>query len=244
MKRNFNLQDLEHYMFTKNHIMDLCFDINDNTKNKKNKNYQSAPIKKKKLSDFFIPKEKDTLFWCYYIIVNGIQNYELLFDNTYKEEKEQKLNFIEKLRNHKDILKKYKFKRSELETDIAYSSNISLKTFLAMCLVNNKNVCVLKDRCLYSLIVNETSNIDIVSMGNNNRFGCYLLEEKEKTQLFNEYTAKYWLIDNIVKPISAQSNYKLPQLQEIANKLRIPIINENGKKVKKVELYNLIKQKI
>ena len=55
-----------------------------------------------------------------------------------------------------------------------------------MCLVNNKNVCVLKDRCLYSLIVNETSNIDIVSMDNNNRFGCYLLEEKEKTQLFKQ----------------------------------------------------------
>ena len=43
--------------------------------------------------------------------MNGIQNYELLFDNTYKEEKQQKLNFIEKLRNYKDILKKHKFKR-------------------------------------------------------------------------------------------------------------------------------------
>ena len=52
------------------------------------------------------------------------------------------------------------------------------------------------------------------------------------------------MIDNIAKPISAQSNYKLPQLQEIADKLRIPIVNEKGKKLKKIELYNLIKQKI
>ena len=242
MKKDYSLSDLEHYMFTKNHIMDLCFDFKDN-KIKTNKQNQSLSIKKNKPSDFFIPKEKDTLFWCYFILVNGIQNYELLFNNTYKEEKQQKLNFIEKLRNYKDILKKYKFKRTELETDIAYSNEITLKTFLAMCAIENKNVCVLKGRCLYTLIVNETSNIDIITM-DNNRYGCYLLEEKEKTALFNEYTAKYWMIDNIAKPISAQSNYKLPQLQEIADKLRIPIVNEKGKKLKKIELYNLIKQKI
>ena len=85
MKKDYSLSDLEHYMFTKNHIMDLCFDFKDN-KIKTNKQNQSLSIKKNKPSDFFIPKEKDTLFWCYFIIVNGIQNYELLFNNTYKEE--------------------------------------------------------------------------------------------------------------------------------------------------------------
>ena len=223
--------------------MELCFDYKDN-KNKSNNKYQPISSKKNKTNDFFIPKEKDTLFWCYYIIVNGIQNYELLFDNTYKEEKQQKLNFIEKLRSFKDTLKKHKFKRTEIEGDIAYSNEISIITFLAMCAVENKNVCVLKGRCLYTLIVNDTSSIDIITMDDNNRYGCFLLEEKEKTKLFNEYTAKYWMIDNIAKPISAQSSYKLVQLQDIADKLRIPIVNENGKKLKKIELYNLIKQKI
>lgn len=242
MNKHFNLQDLDHYMFTKNHIMDLCFD-HKNNESKSTKQYQPITIKKNKTTDFFIPKEKDTLFWCYYIIVNGIQNYELLFDNTYKEEKQQKINFIEKLRSYKDTLKKNKFKRTEIEGDIAYSNEISLKTFLAMCAVENKNVCVLKGRCLYTLIVNDSCNIDIITM-DNNRYGCFLLEEKEKTTLFNEYTAKYWMIDNIAKPIGGQSNYKLVQLQDIADKLRIPIVNENGKKMKKIELYNLIKQKI
>lgn len=242
MNKNYNLSDIEHYMFTKNHIMELCFDYKDDKK-KSNKIFQQTSIKKNKSVDFLIPKEKDTLFWCYYILVNGIQKYELLFDNTYKEEKHQKLYFIEKLRNYKDILKKYKFKRTEVEADIAYSNEITIKTFLAMCAIENKNVCVLKGRCLYTLIVNENSHIDIITM-DNNRFGCFLLEEKEKSLLFNEYTAKYWMIDNISKPLKGQSNYKLLQLQDIADKLRIPLVNEIGKKLKKVELYNLIKQKI
>ena len=104
--------------------------------------------KNKKNDDFFIPSEKDTLFWCYYIIINGIQSYEMLFHNTFKEEKQQKLNFIEKIRNFKDILKKYKFKRTEIENDIGYSQEISIKTFLAMCAIENKNICILKNRCL------------------------------------------------------------------------------------------------
>lgn len=228
-------------MFTKNHIMNLCFEYNNDKK--LNKKVQNINIVKSKKEDFFIPKEKDTLFWCYYIIVNGIQNYEMLFNNTYKEEKGQKLNFIEKMRNFKDILKKYKFKRTEVEADIAYSNEISVKTFLAMCAIENKNVCILKNRCLYTLIVNETSNIDIITL-DNNRFGCYLLDENAKAKLFSEYTAKFWRIDNISKPIRGQSNYKLSQLQEIADKLRIPIVDENGKKLKKIDLYNLIKQKI
>lgn len=242
MKNNYNLSELQHYMFTKNHIMNLCFEYNEK-KEKRNNTLQINFVKNNKKNDFFIPKEKDSLFWCYFIIVNGIQNYELLFSNTYKEERQQKINFIEKLRNYKDILKKYKFKRTEIETDIAYSTTISIKTFLAMCAIENKNICVLKGRCLYTLIVNESSNIDIITM-DDNRFGCFLLEEKEKTSLFNEYTAKYWMIDNIAKPLAGQSSYKLHQLLEIADKLRIPIVNENGKKLKKLELYNLIKQKI
>lgn len=221
--------------------MNLCFEYNNDKK--LNKKVQNINIVKSKKEDFFIPKEKDTLFWCYYIIVNGIQNYEMLFNNTYKEEKGQKLNFIEKMRNFKDILKKYKFKRTEVEADIAYSNEISVKTFLAMCAIENKNVCILKNRCLYTLIVNETSNIDIITL-DNNRFGCYLLDENAKAKLFSEYTAKFWRIDNISKPIRGQSNYKLSQLQEIADKLRIPIVDENGKKLKKIDLYNLIKQKI
>lgn len=242
MKNTYNIQHLEHYMFTKNHIMNLCFDYTHDKKSKKQINMnQIKETKKEQL--FFIPKEKDTLFWCFYIIVNGIQNYEMLFDNTYKEEKQQKMNFVEKLRKYKDVLKKYKFKRTDVESELAYSNEISVKTFLAMCAVENKNVCVLKNRCLYTLIVNETSNIDIIRI-EHRRFGCCFLDEKEKTKLFNEYTAKFWLIEDISKPIRSQPNYKLQQLQDIANKLRIPIVNENGKKLKKIELYNLIKQKI
>ena len=77
-----------------------------------------------------------------------------------------------------------------------------------MCAIENKNIAVLKNRCLYTLISNDSQNIDLVTMSEG-RFGCLLLDEKEKTKTFNEYTGKYWLIDNISKPLSGKSCYKL-----------------------------------
>jgi hypothetical protein len=137
---------------------------------------------------------------------------------TFKEEKEQKINFIERLRNHKDILKKNKFKKTELEADLAYSSSISLTTFFAMCAIEGINIAVLKNHCLYTLISNESSNIELLQM-KDNRYGYLILEKKEKQHKFNEFVTKYWRIDNLAKPLAGQSSYKLGQLQEIANKL-------------------------
>lgn len=239
-----DIKSLEHYMFTANHIMDLCDEVVERNEKKNKMNTVKANNGPKHKNDiFFIPKEKDTLFWCYYILINGLSNYEMLFNNTFKEEKEQKINFIEKLRNHKDILKKYKFKKTELENDLAYNNIISIKTFFAMCAINNKNIALLKNNCLFTLISNESDEINIVQI-KDNRYGCLLLDKSEKQKLFKEYTGRYWLIENISKPISAQSTYKLKQLQEIAMKLKIPLINENGKKLRKIDLYNLIKLKV
>lgn len=253
--KSLNLSDLEHYMFTKNHIMNLCFNINERNKpriNKTNKNkINSTGIE---LSSFFIPKEKDTLFWCYYIIVNGIQSYEKLFDNTYKEEKEQKLAIVENLNKYKQIMKSNKWKKTEIESDLAFSNEISVKTFFAICAFSGKNIALLKNRCLYTMI-NTTSNngdmegitdstpIEIIEF-KDGRFGYHILDKDKKATMFKNYSGRFWIIDNISKPMFAASAYKLPQLQEIAEKLKIPIVNEKGKKMKKSELYNLIKLKL
>jgi hypothetical protein len=243
MKTKLSIESLEHYMFTKNHIMNLCFNL-DEKKKKINNNFDSNIQKQKKDNSFFIPSEKDTLFWCYFIIINGIQNYETLFGNTFKEEKEQKINFIETLRKHKDILKKYKFKKTELETDIVYSDKITIKTFLAMCAIQNINVALLKNRCLYTLISNDASSDIHILKNDGDRFGCFILDKKDLQKKFNELSCSYWLVTNISKPLAGQSSYKLPQLKEIAEKLKIPTVNGDGKKLKKADLYNLIKQKI
>ena len=94
-------------MFTKNHIMDLCIDQKlKKMKAPKTNNTQKQKVKITDKDNIFIPVEKDKLFWCYYVLVNGLGNYQLLDNKKFKEEKEQKINLVEKLRAHKDLLKK------------------------------------------------------------------------------------------------------------------------------------------
>ena len=76
-------------------------------KRKKCKNVINAE-NKKNLPTFFSIKEKDNLFWCYYIIKYGIIKYESLLNNTFSEEQREKIQLIEMIRNNKELLKKNK----------------------------------------------------------------------------------------------------------------------------------------
>ena len=42
--------------------------------------------------DFFIPEEKDRLFWIFYIIKNGFSDYEYPGNTSFVKEKEEKLD--------------------------------------------------------------------------------------------------------------------------------------------------------
>jgi len=118
--------------------------------------------KKPKINDIFIPREQDKLFWCYYIIVNSHSNYDMLFNNTFKEEKDQKIVCIEQLRNHKELLKKYKWKRSAIESDLMFNKTISLSTFFCICAMAKINIAVIRNNCIYSLLESESDNVHLL----------------------------------------------------------------------------------
>ena len=250
---DFNINSLSHYMFTSKHIMDLCLVLEEGVKIKRSdkiKDLRSVNseknIKTPVYNKFIIPAEKDKLFWCYYILSNGEHGYSLLDGNIFKEEKEEKINLIEKIRQNKDILKKYKWKRGIIENELVYDKMISLNTFLCICAVSGLNVAVIKNKCIYSIGTDNMHIIKKEELG----FGCYISTEKsheaseEMKNKFNEYVSKFWLIENIAKPLAGISSYKILALQNICKKLGITIINDKGKKLKKVILYNLIKSKI
>lgn len=58
-------------------------------------------IVKEKEYDFFIPYEKDKLFWCFYIFKNGLAEYEIIENKNIVKEKEEKIKYIEKIRKNK-----------------------------------------------------------------------------------------------------------------------------------------------
>ena len=133
--------DLQDYMFTSKNINRFTKHIiifnNENiipksslknieinlkeTNNQTNKNNIKETIKEtikenvkkydRKKETMYRPKQKDSLFWCFYILKYGFSNYEMEINNQYfVVEKNEKFKYIELLRKNKDLLKLHKIK--------------------------------------------------------------------------------------------------------------------------------------
>ena len=195
----------------------------------------------------FTPFQKDKLFWCFFIVLKGYDEYEMNHSNAFSVEKQLKIETVEKLKEIKDQLKDLKLKRTELEDELVNKPTITLKGLCALCLVHNVSITYVFGRKFCEILGQADAKKGIIiqnekkedslkwtsnELNNNNEFITKLHEE-------------YWLIENIQKPLKAPSAYTLTDLQAIAEKLLIEThvqVNEKSKPKVKTALYEEILQ--
>jgi hypothetical protein len=201
-----------------------------------------------KLQNIFIPKEQDTLFWCYYIIKEGLTNYETQMHRNSLLAKQLKINIVNTIRENKLIVKTYKFDSiTNLESNLANDDNINIKTIMTLCAIYNINLIYVSNKTYYELMMNDSDKIYIIKEINTtqnykNSYKKYGFELAIDESINNIKNTLY-RIDNINKPIKGLSSYKVQELIDIANKLAIEIKNnETGKNKSKNELYESIIQ--
>jgi hypothetical protein len=250
------INDLQNFMFfTKNlsrftklqsHNLDdkLTKEVkskNNNYKNNQNNNQVTA-IKKKQ--DTFICHLKDNLFWCLYVIKMGIDKYDMIGNQHFVIEKEMKFKYIELLRSKKDLLKINKIKPLyELEDDLANKAQISLKTFVALCIIENINILIVDKKKVFEYIYNDENDIYIIKKPEDSNSLKYILDLnniKVTDDKIKEFRENYYQLTHIDSSIKSMTSYKLDELTEIANKLGINISSENNKKKTKKEIYEII----
>jgi hypothetical protein len=195
--------------------------------------------KEKEKPALFIPREKDTLFWCFYVMKHGDVKYEMLEHKNILTEKKIKIEYVEKIRKEKQTVKTYKFATlTHIENNLANENQLDVKTFLTLCAVENLNVLFVKNKTYYELLMNDSNELHIVHVLQNYKYG----HEINPTGATQIKTTLYQL-DNIDKPIKSMSGYKLSELVEICEKLALDIINKETNKSKgKKELYEAIIQ--
>ena len=181
------------------------------------------------------PHNIDSLFWCFYIILNGEHSYAL--DNSFKKEKEFKIECIEKLRKIKSELKAFKLRLNEIENELLNEKKITIKTLVALCLLYKINILYVWNRKYIEIINNPDETINIIL---NENMEDKISYDTSITKI-NYYRENYWFIENVTKPLKGITNYTHSQLLTIANKL--DIIDMNNKKTKK-EIYEKILEKL
>jgi len=189
----------------------------------------------------FMPFQKDKLFWCFFIILKGHEEYEMNRSNSFSLEKKIKIETVEKLKSIKEKLKELKLKRTELEDNLVNSNTISIKGLFALCLVHNISITYVYGKKYYEInkeAENEPGNKKGIIMDN-----CLRWNDKENDEFLINVRANYWFIENIQKPLKAPSAYTLKELQDICQKLEINLeitVNEKTKLKNKSKLYEEI----
>ena len=241
---NYNdvIKNLQDYMLDETNMKKaLEMKIESTNKNpiKESNKYNSETKIKPLKPSLFIPREKDTLFWCLYVMKHGDVKYEMLEHKNILTEKKLKIEYVEKIRNEKQTVKTYKFATlTHIENNLANENQLDVKTFLTLCAIENLNVLFVKNKTYYELLMNDSSELHIVHLLQNYKYGHEINPsgaEQIKTSLYK--------LDNIDKPIKSMSGYKLSELIEICEKLALDVINKETNKSKgKKELYEAIIQ--
>ena len=242
---NENIVDYESYILNENNMQNyLKYKLNIESKNI-SKIVEKKHIQNTSRESIFVPKEQDTLFWCYYIISNGEGDYEMLHVKNSLVAKQIKINYVNKIRENKQVIKTYKFDTiANIESNLANDNNINIKTVISLCAIDQTNIIFISKKTYFELLMNDTKPIYIIreiesQTKYNKKYG---FEIANNDSLQNIRTSLY-KIENLDKPIKALSSYKVVDLMDICSKLEIQTINiETGKNKTKNELYELIIQ--
>ena len=191
-----------------------------------------------------ILNEMNNLFWLLYIIKNGYFKYDMIENCKFKTETDIKYNYVTLIRNNKDKLKMNKFKSiNEMENDLVNNKQISLKTFIGLCILEGLNIMVIDNRKLFEIKNNDTNEVFVIKkVLDTNKYE--LLENIDADTLQN-YRNTYYIIEDInnVK-LKSISSYKLEDLINICGKMNIKCDNKDGKKMLKKDIYELIVKNI
>lgn len=222
------------------------YEVRENNNKNKDKDINSIILNKKQ--NLFIPKEQDSLFWCYYIIQNGFMDYETQMNKNSLLTKQLKIKYVNLIRENKQIAKTYKFDTlTSTENNLVNEDTINIKTILTLCAINKINLIYVSGRIYYELMMNDSDKIYLIKeLPSNQKYKNSYKKygfEMATNESINEIKSTLYRLDNIDKPIKGLSSYKVQELIDIANKLAIETKNnETGKNKSKNELYELIIQ--
>jgi len=240
---NANIKKYEDFMLTGKTIVrtlkiknDITVDVKKERKDKKEVNEP----KKKDDSSFFIPQEKDGLFWCFFVIKNGFAAYEYPGATSFVNEKAEKFKLIESLRTKKQILKTKKIKniKEDVEDDLANKSKIGMKTFIALCAAENINVLFIHKRKCFELMSEEDNPFHVIHWYDNPEKYCY--EMNLSKEALDKYRNTLFKWESLEKPLKAMTAYKSDELMELCGKLGLQEKVDNLSKKTKKDLYELL----
>jgi hypothetical protein len=204
-----------------------------------NKDESCSTPPSSKGDDTFFPDVHDSLFWSFYIMKNGQEAYESLGKINIVIERKIKIEYIERFREGKQVLKTYKTAPiTHLENVLLNEKQIDIKTLVALCVIEGLSFMYIYKNAYFEMNIDadESTQIHaIVRMDMPTKYGYKIIPDIKPTR------ESFYKIDNMNKPLKSMSAYKLDELAVFCNKLGI-VTGNDVKKANKKCLYEMLVQ--
>lgn len=200
---------------------------NTNIQYKKKKN---NPIIKTTKQNYI---ENNNMIWFIFIMLHGIDEYNLLEKKTHIETK-MRYNLIDKIKedDNKLLLKANKIKVDEVINDLGNMNNIEMNTFKALCIILQKNYCIRKKKICE---MNKYSDSAFFYIIEDNKM--YIKEEAGK-----DIEDTMYIVKSIDKPFKSVSSYKVSELKEMCEKLDVLSLEDKNNKLRKADYYAKLRE--
>lgn len=252
----FSLKTLTHSKQHKNVEQNIVEDTAISYTNNYNKTLKNDQQIYEKGAEIFFPKERDQLFWCYYILVHGNSAYEMLDTHKFMVEKNEKLKCVEHIRINRKHLTANKIRGIDaIENMLVHENTIDIKTFIALCIASNLNIVFIHRRKSYQVLLDvdnvDPENIHVVHQYDTPRTR-YGYETGVSSSKMNEYLCRdtqdgknsyYVNAVSMTNPLRAISSYKVGELRDMVIKLKL-LDNETAWKKTKPQIYETIIQNL
>jgi hypothetical protein len=204
-------------------------------------------------ADFFLPKKEDTLFWCAYVLHHGEGEYRMIgnrYRNVEIQEKQRILDYIRantaefKTSGSGNGPKITNVSIQEVQSELMINKKTSWITFWMMCVFYRFHALVVYDKTYLECNPRCSDPSPPIYHFTRSKDGHISLHMTPLTEEEAEVIRTSHVRVDMLRtehPLRAMSNYKVPELETMANLLGLP--DKGPVKIKKADLYEAIVEK-
>lgn len=168
---------------------------------------------------FYVTRDKDKLFWAFYIMLNGEDAYKYL-KTKFVTEKEIKIGAVEKMRKLPNVFKQHKLNKVRIENELSGDIPLTLEGFYGLCIIYNVSAIFMKKNCYCELYGIGDSLVTHLVEEVEGGLGIHVFKSKEASIEFaKQVRESKWKMENVLTPIKSISSYTHAELLEIYNKV-------------------------
>ena len=168
---------------------------------------------------FHVMRDKDKLFWAFYIMLNGEDAYKYL-KTKFVTEKEIKIGAVEKMRKLPNVFKQHKLNKVRIENELSGDVPLTLEGFYGLCIIYNISAIFMKKNCYCELYGLGDSSVTHIIEEVEGGLGVHVFKIKEASLDYAKRVRESkWKMENVLTPIKSISSYTHAELLEIYNKV-------------------------